>query len=198
MLVASLTQTPDRSTAIINKGQSPLPALLQGVALLNRNKVDLIVVPCNSAHHWIDAMRAASAAPILHIAQTSIAAIDSRVERVGLLATGGTLVSGFYQRALKESGFEPSDPHPESQTDVAECIRQVKAGKVDDASVALLRVLSRFMEEGVTTVIMGCTEIPLAAAPIKGHVHKMGLNLIDSTLELAKATLAYAFEHRWL
>ncbi|KKB61421.1 aspartate racemase, partial [Robbsia andropogonis] len=37
LLVANLPGTPDRSAAIIDGGPSPLPALLEGIDLLNRN-----------------------------------------------------------------------------------------------------------------------------------------------------------------
>ena len=49
VLAAFLTQVPDRSAAILGQGPDPLPALLEGIALLNHTGVDLIAIPCNSA-----------------------------------------------------------------------------------------------------------------------------------------------------
>jgi len=46
---------------------------------------------------------------------------------------------------------------------------------------------------GANAIIMGCTEIPIASrclAPTR-------LTLIDSALELARATVAFALEKRW-
>src|SRR6201991_969994 len=95
MLVANLPHTPDRSAAIVDGGADPLPALLDGIALLNRNGVGVIAVPCNSAHHWYAQMRAHSAAPLLHIGESSAAAVAPHARRVAVLATRGALAAGF-------------------------------------------------------------------------------------------------------
>src|SRR5580698_10888096 len=47
MLVADLPHIPDRSKAILEAGEDPLPALLEGIDMLNRNGVELIAIPCN-------------------------------------------------------------------------------------------------------------------------------------------------------
>src|SRR5260370_37116648 len=57
----------DRSDAILQRGASPLPELLASVALLERNGVDVIVIPCNTAHYWLPQSRAATRVPVLAI-----------------------------------------------------------------------------------------------------------------------------------
>jgi len=42
-------------------------------------------------------------------------------------------------------------------------------------------------------VIMGCTEIPIAAR----NVDAPGLSLLDSSLELARASVNFALARRW-
>ncbi|WP_175694721.1 cysteate racemase [Burkholderia ambifaria] len=193
MIVANLTQTPDRSRAIIDGGADPLPALLDGVALLNRCGVDVIVIPCNSAHHWYAPLRERSAAPVLHIVDASVAAVPAGVRRVAVLATGGTLVSGFYQAALRARGFEPVMPAVAAQRDIAACIAAVKAGKIDASVRCLSRALATLARRDVGVAVMGCTEIPIAARALRDAPFA----LIDSTQELARATVAYAAERGW-
>lgn len=198
LLVANLPGTPDRSTAIIDGGPSPLPALLDGIDLLNRNDAALIVVPCNSAHHWIDAMRARSAAPMLHIGEACVAALPAGVTRVAVLATGGTMVSGFYQTLLRNRGITPIEPDHAVQQHVTDCIREVKAGNIPASAEALSPAIRILAEQGAEAVIMGCTEIPLAARPLSAFAAELGVPLIDSTLALAHATVHFAREKGWL
>ncbi|HEY3599921.1 MAG TPA: amino acid racemase [Paraburkholderia sp.] len=193
MMVANLPHTPDRSSAIIASGADPLPALFNGIDLLNRSGVDLIVIPCNSAHHWYAQIRERSAAPVLHIGEASVAAIPQGARRVAVLATGGTLVSGFYQTTLRERDIEPVVPDEATQARIAACIREVKAGDLDEAGTQLSAALDVLAAQGVRAAVMGCTEIPLAARPLRAP----SLTLIDSTLELARATVAYALARGW-
>ncbi|KUY84160.1 aspartate/glutamate racemase family protein [Burkholderia sp. RF4-BP95] len=193
MIVANLTRTPDRSRAIIDGGTDPLPALLDGIALLNRCGVDVIAIPCNSAHHWYAPLRERSAAPILHIVDASVAALPAGVRRVAVLATGGTLVSGFYQAALRARGFEPVMPGVAAQRDIAACIAAVKAGKIDASVRRLTRALATLARRDVGVAVMGCTEIPIAARALRDAPFA----LIDSTQELARGTVAHAVARGW-
>jgi aspartate racemase len=193
LLVANLPHIEDRSSAIMGAGADPLPALLNGIDLLNSNGVGLIAIPCNSAHHWYEPMRARSAAPVLHIAQTCVAAVPRDARRAALLATGGALVSGFYQKALAELGIEPVLVDETMQPLVAACIREVKGGDLAAAAAYLETVLHALADQGVGTALMACTEIPLAAQ----RIATPPLTLIDSTLELARATVKFACERGW-
>lgn len=193
MLVANLPHTPDRSNAMLGVGPDPLPALLDGISLLNRNNVGLIAIPCNSAHYWFEPMRAHSTVPVLHIAETCVAAVPASARRVALLATGGTLASGLYQKTLAARGLETVLPDDETQRHIDACIGEVKATNLDAAAQHLSKALAVFIARGADSAVMGCTEIPLAAR----HLSAPPIMLVDSTMELARATVAYALERGW-
>ncbi len=193
MLVADLPHIPDRSKAILEAGEDPLPALLDGIDMLNRNGVELIAIPCNSAHYWYDAMRGHSKAPILHIAETCVAAIPRGTRRVAVLATGGTLSSGLYQRMLGARDIEAIVPDEATQEHIHACIRAVKAGDLDESAVQLGAALAELAARGAQAAVMGCTEIPLAARQLSAPP----MTLVDSTLELARATVSYGLARGW-
>ncbi|HEX7683563.1 MAG TPA: amino acid racemase [Trinickia sp.] len=193
LLVAHLPHIPDRSDALLGEGESPLPALLRGIDMLNRNEVALIVIPCNSAHHWYEAMCAESRAPIIHIAEASVAALPADVERVAVLATGGTFHCGLYQRMLAARGFEAVEPDAKTQQRIDACIREVKAGKVAASTEHLAHALDWFVRRGAQAGILGCTELPLATQRMEAPP----IPMIDSTLELARATVSYGLSHGW-
>jgi aspartate racemase len=47
-------QIPDRPPAILGKGESPLPHMLEGIHTLKRAGAQAIAIACNTAHYWYD------------------------------------------------------------------------------------------------------------------------------------------------
>ena len=195
VIVASLPHIPDRSRAILGQGLDPLPRLLEGISFLNGAGVGVIAIPCNSSHHWYREMSEASQVPILHIAQACVAAIGGEPgQQVAIFATRGALASGIYQRELEARGIGYFEPHPDTgQPWVDACIREVKAGDMAASGHSLGKAIAAARAQGATSVIMACTEIPVAAR----HTEAQGLRLIDSSLELARASIGYAVERGW-
>lgn len=194
VVVASLPHVHDRSRAILGVGPDPLPQLLEGIDFLNRAGVGLIAIPCNSSHHWYPEMSARSSVPILHIAQTCVAAIRREAAaKVAVFATQGALASSFYQRALDERGIAYGVPDKAAQAHVSDCIRLIKAGELKEGGAALGRALADAKGHGATAVIMGCTEIPIAVR----YTDALGMHMVDSSLELARAAVDYALARGW-
>ncbi|MFM2065546.1 MAG: hypothetical protein RLZZ584_455 [Pseudomonadota bacterium] len=193
VMVVNLPQVPDRSAAILGQGPDPLPVLQRGIELLNRTHVGVVVIPCNSSHHWYEQLAGVSQAPILHIARCCVRSVPAGA-RTLLLATRGTLASGFYQHELDARAipWELPAPHDE-QTLVDECIRDVKAGRRAAAAGRFGQVLAAAQARGVDAVIMGCTELPIA----HGGQPAGGLLVLDSTLELARSAVALALQRGW-
>lgn len=196
-IVACLPHIHDRSRSILGLGPDPLPQLLLGIDFLNDSAVGVIAIPCNSSHHWYEQMSARSQVPILHIAEACVAALPdsgAATARVAVLATRGALASGFYQRALQARNIEFVTPDPQmAQPSVDDCIREIKGGELEAGGKSLRRALQMAADQGATAAIMGCTEIPIAAR----YAGPSPLQLIDSSLELARASVNYALERGW-
>lgn len=187
-------QIPDRSAAILQKGPNPLPRLLAGIEFLNRAGVGLIAIPCNSSHHWYEDLSARSRVPILHIAQISVAAVRPEADdRVAVFATRGTIVSGFYARELEFQRIIRVPLDGALQDSVDACIQDVKSGRLDSAVARLQSAAAVAAGLGATALIMGCTEL-CVAAEIAGTLE---LKTVDSSLELAAAAVKFAIERGW-
>lgn len=195
VIVASLPHIHDRSSAILGRGRDPLPQLLAGIDMLNQAAVGVIAIPCNSSHHWFDEMSRCSKAPLLHIAKTCVEAIDVAAgSRVAIFATRGALASGFYQRELLARGMDFFLPDSEgAQKQVDSCIREIKAGSLEAGAQQLSLACQEAVRQGATTLIMGCTEIPIASR----LADVFGLTLVDSSLELARASVTFALARGW-
>ncbi len=63
IIIDNNPQIPPRVEAILQGGEDPLPAMVASAKLLAAAGADFIVMPCNTAHYWLDGLRAAVAVP---------------------------------------------------------------------------------------------------------------------------------------
>jgi aspartate racemase len=196
VLVSCRPQVPDRSTAILGGGPSPLPALRERLGQLVAWGAGAVAIPCNSSHHWYELLQADCPVPILHIADAALAAFPGPAPGVGpvaVLATRGTLRSGFYQRKLVLAGHAPLRPDEALQVQVDAVIAAVKAADPARAGAGLARVWEGLALAGAGAALLACTELPLAAA----HLPAPPYPVVDTTLELARAAVSYALAAGW-
>lgn len=191
VITYSVPQIPDRPPAITGNGESPLPHMLEGVRTLKRAGATAVAIACNTAHYWYDDLVAESGMPVLHIADA--ACVDlAGLQRVGLLATQGTIAAGFYQSRLAARGIEcllSSDD--EQRTLVLPAIECVKRNDLAQAYTLATRAARRLLTQGprgAQRIIMGCTEIPLALDYQPSGVAE---HCIDATRALARACVRW-------
>jgi aspartate racemase len=190
LVVISDPRVPDRVGPIVDgRGPSPVPALLAGLAALERAGAEAIAIPCHTAHHWYEELAATTALPILSIVDAVLAELE-RLKLpqgpLGLLATEATLKAGLYQERLAAAGHPPLVPAPGVMAEcVLPAIALVKQDLVAEAAPLLARAALHLRAAGAGRVLLACTELPLAlaAAPIPG--------CIDATEALARACLAW-------
>lgn len=194
MIVYSVPQVPDRTAAILEGGESPLPAMLRGIEVLARSGAQAVAIPCNTAHYWYDELVRRGRLPILHIADAACAALERHGVRgaaVGLLATSGTLAAGFYQQRLAARGYHPLVPEAHEQADLVMAgIREVKAGALERARKALGQAAHRLVARGARAIVLACTEVPIALDP--GDTPPAPL--VDATQALADSCVEWALE----
>src|SRR6186713_3023570 len=66
VIAYSVPQIPDRPSAIIGQGESPLPQMLEGIHTLKRADAKAVAIACNTAHFWYDDLVRQGGLPILH------------------------------------------------------------------------------------------------------------------------------------
>ncbi len=160
---------PDRTAAILRRGPSPLPALQRGLRALERAGADLAVIPCITAHVFLEKLRASSPLPVVSLVEETVRFLRSekpRCKTAGLLASSGTVTSGLFQSALDAAGLSVLTPVAAEQKRVMEAIygeRGIKAGFTRGRPAKLLReIAARLVRRGARVIIAGCTEVPLA------------------------------------
>ena len=188
LALLSLPNLPDRSTAILSGSDALLTPLLDAVAMLNALGVERIAMPCNTAHHWYEQLSAKSDAEIVHIVESVVDDLRQKAAHASaaILATPGTLASGFYQEQLLSAGYEIRMPNQVwFQESVDSAINLVKAGNVATAAKALDTAIKACCEKGADAVILACTELSV----LTGAIQNRPPILVDSNAALAKACL---------
>ncbi|MDQ2783958.1 MAG: amino acid racemase, partial [Chloroflexota bacterium] len=152
----------------------------------------LIAVPCNTAHAFFPAIEPTITVPILHMMDETATAVEiayPSTERVGLLATTGTIASGLYQEWFAKHHIEVVVPNDDLQERVVMgAIHRVKAGTTgQDTTNMLAEVAGSLVEQGAEALIAGCTELPLVFRDGDASVP-----VIDPTRVLAEAIVRRA------
>jgi len=163
VILYSKASVPDRSAWLVNgeAAENPLPALLEGLALLERTGASAIAVPCATAHHFYREMQDAVSVPVLNmLACTAQALRREGVTKAALLATEGSYISGAFGRALENEGIEALVPGQEGMAALTELIYDIKAGSMPPAA-SLEAIAAPLLEQGAQRVILGCTELSL-------------------------------------
>lgn len=187
-------RVPDRSDAIVQGGEDPLPGMLRGIRQLERAGAHAIVIPCNSAHLWYDQMAGATRLPILHIVEAVIDDLRNRGVsrgRIGLMGTAGTLQMGLYQQRLESRGFQWLVPSAEAlEKYCMTAIRLAKGNQIARAYDPAAECVRMLKHQGADAVVLGCTELPLALPHERRH--ELGITLTDSIDGLAAAAIRWA------
>ena len=84
------------------------------------------------------------------------------VNKAGLLASDGTVVSGLYHNSYGEKGIEIITPRNDSQKQVMEAIyTHIKTGNLGDGERLLKKVSEELIADGAELILCGCTEVSI-------------------------------------
>jgi aspartate racemase len=164
-IIYSNSKVPDRTPAIVGEGVNPFPEMLMAARSLEGAGADFLIIPCNTAHHFIEELRSELEIPVLHMIEMTakLAATEfPDAKTVGLIATDGTLRSGIYKSFFGEVGMEVLCPTAEFQSRAMSAIYDhIKKGDLETGRMISLEVAQDLVEDGVDMVVCGCTEISL-------------------------------------
>ncbi|MES2349599.1 MAG: amino acid racemase, partial [Pseudomonadota bacterium] len=200
LIVEHNPQIPDRTANLIGEGEDPTLAIYAACKRLEANQADLIAIPCNTAHAYIERIRGQVEVPIINMLQETVSHISRHHagERiVGLLATDGTVGSRVYHEAAAGAPFELLVPDNAHQALVMRAIYGkygVKAGYLEgQCRQDLIQALEHLLDAGASVVILGCTELPLLLQ--ENSAFQLGdrsVALLDPTAILARRCVAIA------
>ncbi len=157
------TQIPDRNEAYLRNGESPVPELRRSAQVLERAGVDLIAMPCNTAHIWFSDIQSSVSVKILNMPELTATEIENS-SVVGIISTTPVRVSGLYAKPLEEKGATVL--YSNSQEDIMHAIYNVKAGKLEEARKEFLSQIKALESRGATHILAACTEVPVVVSAV--------------------------------
>ncbi|MEA5388497.1 amino acid racemase [Haloarculaceae archaeon H-GB11] len=154
---------PDRNKAILEGAESPLPRMIRNAQRLESMGVDIIALPCNTAHYFYDDLAASVDIEIIHMIERTRERLEAQdLSAAGLLATSTVMETELYRDVFRNSTVDLVYPN---QTDrLMEAIYAVKEGRWETASEVTDSVVSEFKEQGLEAVIVGCTDLSVLSS----------------------------------
>jgi aspartate racemase len=190
VIVLSDPRIPDRTKALLEGGESPVPMLLAAARALEAAGAKALVIPCNTAHAWEQQIRLCVGITVISMIDAVFAEVESRgIKRLGLMSTRGTRAAAIYRRVAQAQRIALVEPDDEVQRWIDQGISAVKSGQIASARVAFADAFEALISSGAQNVALACTEIPIGMTP---HDPRG----IDSTYALAQAAFAWSEARR--
>jgi len=191
IIIDNNPKIPDRTAAILGKGEDPLPALQETARNLEKAGADFIIIPCNTAHYFLSSIQKSVKIPVINMIEETAKETQQRtpqIQKVGLLASIGTYKTEIYHQYFKKFNIEIISPEEKDKKEVMKVIYAVKAGNLSDViKKDILKIAQKLIDIGAEAIITGCTEIPLILK--EGDV---SVPIIDPTQVLAKIAVRKA------
>ncbi|MFC5381952.1 aspartate/glutamate racemase family protein [Aquipuribacter nitratireducens] len=193
LVVHQRASIPDRTAFLLGRSDAdPGPVMAACARELVQLGAEAVVLPCNTAEPFLPVVQAEAGVEVVGIVRATVAEAVGTVpglDRVGVLATDGTLAARTYHDELARVGAEAVVPDPADQAVVMRVIyEQVKAGREVDVA-ALAAVADRLAARGAQCVVLGCTELSVVAASTTALTVA---TVVDSVEALARATIRLA------
>lgn len=186
VMIDSVPELPDRTAHIMGKGRSPLQGMRLSLKRLADMGAEVVAIPCNTAHYYFESLEADDKIQLIHMVNETAQWIQkqSKIGKVGLLATSGTYYSELYQKAFSACDKPLVLPRLEQQKELMRAIYAFKEGRRLEAEWIVNGVVKELTALKVDAWILGCTELPLIFSKQYGKIA-----LIDSSWILARKTI---------
>ncbi|HKJ98703.1 MAG TPA: amino acid racemase [Desulfotignum sp.] len=163
-IVDNNPKVPSRIRAIIEgDGEDPGPVMADMGRRLEAWGADFLVIPCNTAHYYYDAVQQAVNIPVVNMIDRVVEQVKTRFgkeKKIGMLASPAVAITQLYTRRFAALGMAEVWPDPEHQDLLFSIIRQVKTGRISpDLHQQYARVCGYLKDRDVQVAIVACTEL---------------------------------------
>lgn len=170
-IVDNNPKIPSRIRAILQgDGENPGPVMAEMARRLADYGADLLVIPCNTAHHYYQYVAQAVTIPVVHLIDLVVETVLAEhpgLTQVGVLGSTTIVKTALYQSRFTARGVAVLYPDAAEQERLFQVIRQVKAGRCDDGTRKdFAAICGHLAGKGATLCILGCTELGVLDADL--------------------------------
>lgn len=158
-------------TSDLDQQSSIVTQLIDGLRTLEAAGSDLIIMDCNTIHHFFKTLQGQISVPIINlIAITTAYILERGYDTVGVLCSQTSKDIALYTRPLEEGGVRVLDIADEDQEGVNNAILAVMSGQIAFPHIAKIDALiDQLVARGAQCIILGCTEISNLAKQLNHH-----------------------------
>ena len=143
--------------------ESPAPAIRNVAERLEKAGVDIIAMPCVTAHFFYDEITKGLKVPVINMLSETGEYLKKRgIRNAGIMGTKATVKSGILQKTLKEYGIAATLPDTSEEELLSRIIfDEIKPGKNVDME-GMYSVINSMRDRGADTVLVACTDLSAA------------------------------------
>lgn len=186
VIIDSHAQIPDRTAFILGKGEDPIPFMKESIDLLETAGVDLIMMPCNTAHYFHQTLSKYTSKELINMVRLTAEHVAKQHDshKVYLLATKGTYQTQIYQQ-YNSSILIPEEAHQEI---LMKIIYLVKGNDLEEANQLMAQLTDDLDGDAF---ILGCTELSALASeyPDKNKLYIDPMDVMVEYVIMQKAAL---------
>ena len=155
------------SEAILRKlahGEKPpliFKLLKNSVIRLNAINADIITIPCNTIHVFIDQLRAISKVPIISIIEESAKeCVKRNFKKIGLVASTTSINENLHINELNKRGIKCIVPTINQQEEISKIIVKLVTNKVKEIDRNKIKlILNDLQKKGADCIMLACTDL---------------------------------------
>ena len=140
-----------------------IPLLTTEAKRLEIAKVDFLVMPCNTLHLHINAIRESVKIPVLSIVEETVSYIQKHgYKKVGLVSTMATVQNCVYETILNREKIDFVVPSDSEQQQMCEIIKRLINGEYNNHDREYLeQVIKNLEAQGADAIALACTDLQL-------------------------------------
>ena len=193
ILIDSNPAVPDRTLAILGKGPSPVPVIIETARNLENAGATFLAMPCITAHYIFDDIQAGIGTDLIHMIREIRSVYTSRYsgKTIGLLATDGTIKTEIFQSTFRDATILIPDSRTQKDHVMGAIYGQhgVKSGDLKTSAKTILKACEQLIRDGAEVILAGCTEIPVILKP--GNIPVPLLDPVQNLAAVCAARLGH-------
>ncbi len=165
VLIDSNTNIPDRTKAILGGGLDPTIELIKSAKRLEQAGADFLIMPCNTAHFFIDKIKGSVNIPFINMLEETVKYTYNKYGKdtvVGIMATDGTIKSQIYENYYNNFGIKTVVPEKTQHKIMNFIYDIIKSGKYEEGTDLFFECVNELKDMGAQAFLLGCTELSSA------------------------------------
>ncbi|WP_313370521.1 amino acid racemase [Sedimentibacter sp.] len=190
VIIDSNTNIPDRTKAILGGCIDPTIELIKSAQRLEQAGADFLIMPCNTAHFFIDKIKERVNIPFINMVEETVKYTFNKYGRgtvVGLMATDGTIKSKIYENYYNDMGIKTVIPEKTQEKIMKFIYDVIKSGKYEEGTGLFSECVNELKDMGAEAFLLGCTELSSAQ-----YLYKIEGPYINPMEVITESSIIYA------